>query len=352
MQIYLPILKWKQAERFALKDLKPEQKRNVNPVIQLVEKIRYKINPDGTRVAYLVPKREILKDAFDNINDLFDFSKIYLDPRPLFSLNTNEIVKGMSNAQTSLFGNHIVPVLHIEDFSVRYEEQALAFFAQQGVCLRVFREELDDISFEEIDIQLKKIGLIRNQVDFVIDYKITDEHCLDSLIAKIGTDVKIDEWRSIYFSSGSFRKNLVGLKPGNHDEIRSDWLLWKSLFNKTVKLRPLGFSDYTIQHPIYEPVNSPNTSYSVRYADKEKWIIMKGQARNAKNNADDLQYYAHALMLVNSDSFCGEKCCNGDTYILNLSKNSNQKRGNPATWLKVGINHHISLTLQQIENLH
>lgn len=349
--VYTPILKWKKAEKLALKDLTDVQKKSINPLIQLVSKTSSTTNPDGTKNYFERPEKEILKEALDEMKDLFDFPKVYFDPRPLYPQNNNDLIKKVSQISTSMFGNNIVPVINIENFKDTFDEQTRAFFSQQGICLRVLKDHLHDNFFDEIDLLLQKIGLNRDKVDFLMDYKITDSNCLESIITNIKKDKKIDEWRSLYFSSGAFRKDLVGLKPGNHNQIRADWLLWKALINQISKVRLINYSDYTIQYPIYEPVNNPNTSYSFRYTIKEKWIIMKGQARNAKNNAGDLQYYAHAKTLVENGDFCGEKCCKGDSYVLKISQNPNQAKGNSTTWLQVGINHHMSLTLRQISNL-
>lgn len=347
---YMPILRSKQAEKGALQDLKIEERKKITPLIELLPK--QQLNKADPASPIIIPREQLLKEEIIYIQQKLADIDVFLDSTPLYHLEKN-LVFSILNSSTDLFGSNIIPVIVISDIKTGYfNNQSLDFMNKQGVCLRVSKEELTINFFDEIDQLLKKIPIERTKVDLLIDYGITDPNCFELLLEKLKTDKGISLWRSFYFASGAFRKDLIGLSPGNHDQLRYDWILWQKLFEKMNNIRVIGYSDYTIQHPIYKAINNPNTSFSVRYAQEDKWIIMKGQARNAKNNAGDLQYYAHSKMLVDQQLFLGTDCCKGDEYILNLSKDPNQKRGNPQKWIKVGINHHICLTLRQIAKMY
>lgn len=346
---YIPILLWKQAEKGAIKALKEDEKTKIAPLFQLIPK--FTPSKDNPRELIPIPREAVLNDALEYIHKYLNGFKLFLDSSLLYLSDRNEALSRM-NDSSDLFGNNIIPVLTISDIKeASFDQKVKKFIKEQGICLRVNIDEINNGFLNEIDSVINSIGINRGNVDFLVDCKITNPNSFDSLVNFIKRDGKINEWRSYYIASGAFRENLIGLSPGVHDQARLDWALWNKLHKELINLRDIGFSDYTIQYPIYTPVNTPNTSFSVRYAKEDVWKIMKGQARNARKNAGDLQYYAHSKMLIDLGLFCGENCCNGDQYIFNLSKNSNQSRGNSTTWLRVGVNHHIALTLQQIDKM-
>jgi len=346
---YLPILKFKQAEIGALRDLKSEERQKMTPLIQLVPKFT-RIKESKPPAYELVPKEQVLKKALLTIQKYLSEIKVYVDSSILYESGRNGVLEAISNC-SNLFGNNIVPVLSYLDVKTdSYDENVLKFIAQQGICLRIQEQEIGDGFWQTFDGSLNKLGITREKVDLLLDYQVTDLTREDSVVALINDVSKTNGWRSFYFASGAFPDNLTKLTIGTNKLARNDWKLWKSIIGKTGGVRQPGFSDYTIQSPVYSPpVNNPNTSFSVRYATDEEWIVMRGQARNAKNSSGIKQYYAHALMLQ-SQGLCNEKCCKGDEYISKVSKNP-EGEGNASKWLRVGINHHLAITLKQVDNM-
>jgi len=70
-------------------------------------------------------------------------------------------------------------------------------------------------------------------------------------------------------------------------------------------------------------------------------------------------YLASAAELVKDKRFYGEKFCDGDKYIAERAKHfyayiknpAIKGTGTPETWLKAGINHHLSLVAHQVSIL-
>ncbi len=108
------------------------------------------------------------------------------------------------------------------------------------------------------------------------------------------------------------------------------------------------FGDYTIQHPIYkEPLENCNPSASIRYTYSEHWVIMRGQGLCQKGSPGNAQYLAEAQLLCDMDEFCGKDFSGGDQYIEETSQQP-KSPGTPYTWLRAGINHHITYTTRQV----
>jgi hypothetical protein len=47
------------------------------------------------------------------------------------------------------------------------------------------------------------------------------------------------------------------------------------------------------------------------------------------------------------DEFYGEAFSDGDTYIAEMSRKQ-KDHGSPMTWIRAGLNHHMSLVSRQI----
>jgi hypothetical protein len=345
---YIPILKWKESEIDALRALDEDTRQGITPLFSLVPK-ETKKNGEWVKV----PPKDILNDAIARSQRLFGGIKVYLDPWPLFNSSEKQDVFISMIGCSTLFSNNLVPVVEIEDLEIlNATTELISFFQTQGVCLRV--KSIDkNFTLKNIEKKLKsKFKLNVSKVELLFDSGITKEIFAEKFIELIKNSSNINEWRSLYFSSGNFPKNLISFKAGNKKLEREDWHLWLKITKELSDSRKLGYGDYTIQHPIYIPTpRIPHTSYSVRYALENDWLIMRGQADNAKKNKGNKQYFAHAKILVSDGMFAGEKCCKGCQYIKIVSENINGNLGNPPKWLSVGIGHHITLTLRQLSSL-
>ena len=84
---------------------------------------------------------------------------------------------------------------------------------------------------------------------------------------------------------------------------------------------------------------------------------MKGRALRPsglkkKKSPGFSQYPAQARLLSTQLEFFGKDFSAGDAYIAEKGKDLNTKEtGNPMTWLRAGINHHLTCTADQVSNL-
>ena len=95
-----------------------------------------------------------------------------------------------------------------------------------------------------------------------------------------------------------------------------------------------------------------NPSASIRYALKDKWIIMRGQGLRGEKSKGFAQYPANAQLLSKHKEFFGANFSFGDSYIEEKGRDIKTKEtGTPRTWLRAGINHHLACVIFQISNL-
>lgn len=79
-------------------------------------------------------------------------------------------------------------------------------------------------------------------------------------------------------------------------------------------------------------------------------MIMRGEGVFNDDGPGYAQWPANALLLSERAEFCGANFCYGDGYIAERSLQPD-KTGNPETWLRAGINHHMTFVVRQIANL-
>jgi hypothetical protein len=160
---------------------------------------------------------------------------------------------------------------------------------------------------------------------------------------------ELSEWRTFTIAIGHFPKDLTGFPVGEHLLPRLDWRYWRDQVTSSQGLpRIPSYGDYTIQHPVFgEPPAFPNFSASIRYTTTEDWVIMRGEGVRNVGGPGYAQWPANAVMLCKRAEYCGADFSDGDRYIRERSVLSS-KPGTAETWLRAGINHHLTFVVRQI----
>lgn len=354
---YIPILKWKRAEQGALKALSEKYKKHITPLIQFVMP-KYE---SGDQLNDIVKKfEERLSEIPEKIIDVWGTSPIFVDVSLLFTTPLKTKSLSSISKKGHELGGTFIPVIHIGDHeAIKTAAFSLAKDSGDGLCLRLVCSDFSDIRRlnQPLTDLVSESGLKEKDIDLLVDIKETEKNgdkynkYLD-LSQKISS---ISKWRTFIFATGAFPKDLSECKLDEENLIpRVDWQSWgKYATNNRLQRKP-AFADYTIQHPIYKEVTQffhPTTS--IKYTLKEDWLIMKGQ----KQKFD--KYLASAALLVKDKRFFGEDFSSGDSYISEKAKHFEAYIKNPSikgtgsteTWLRAGINHHLSLVADQISNL-
>lgn len=218
-----------------------------------------------------------------------------------------------------------------------------------GVCVRLSTKDLFRVSIQS-DLQ-KLLQVLRSgpgEVDIMIDLKLINESSTpyDQLLQRLPD---ADSWRTITFLAGSFPKDLSHLRANNTYRIaRLEWIKWFTEEIQEINGRRYGFGDYTVQHPMFsEPPEFPNPSASIRYTAEDYWIVLRGEALRKPGGIGHAQYPAEAQLLVDKPEYSGEGFSYGDRLIMEKTKDESRP-GNPEQWIMIGINHHITYTVCQL----
>ena len=364
---YVPILRWKQAEKFALHRVRSDVKGRMTPIIEITPKS-------------FLPKKRSKAGEDNSVTESLLVAQPALDPGSVLRRQAKEVLRFWGNSPFFLELGHlegaipaingsthaltyfaelgrsyrlkVVPVTAL-DRSAKYKAAVAAAMRTDGngLCLRVGPSELLDEMFpRRVEESLNEIGATAATSDLLLDYGVFNPAAprIADLLSRVP---QLKSWRSLIVAQGAFPKDLQEFKPGTHKIVRSDWKSWNNELRNRGRLRWPSFSDYTIQYGRYvEPVENANPSASIRYTLAEEWLIMRGEGILNEEGPGRAQWNANAILLTERDEFFGEDFSDGDTYIAEMSRKQ-KEHGSAMTWIRAGLNHHMSVVLRQISAL-
>lgn len=358
---YIPVLRWKKAERDALATLDTRVRENITPLFELIMPAPKRDKGDYNKI--LSDSKAVLQanlpSTIEALNkccpmDSTAFVDVHLIDGGLRSATLKQILgDALESSSTTLIPvTHIIPVVSTDaDIATRKVAVDYAVRSDNGLCIRIDRYSLDDENLcQVINTFVAQNKLDISKTDLLIDLGIIDENDDANTVAnQLSKLPSIDSWRTVILSGGAFPKDLSEFEKHSHNQVtRHDWRIWNELRHNTKLPRYPYYSDYAIQHPIfYGQIAGTNTSASVRYADNNQWEVSRGEGLRNKNGAGHQQYPALAQLIIGQNYFKGESFSAGDKYITERAADSS-KTGNPTTWLKAGLNHHLTLTAKQL----
>jgi len=354
---YVPILKWKRAEQNALKVLEGNYKKYITPLLQFVMP---KGKQNEQRQDIIAKFEQQLVKIPERIIEVWGKMPVFIDVSLLFTVP----LKVKSLAAISDLGNNLggvfIPTIHLNDEQpLKDIAYKLAKENKTGLCLRLICPDFIDLEKMNKDISnmLSVSGLNESDIDIIVDIKETDadSNKCSKYIEKSQDILNLTKWRTFSFASGSFPEGLSAFKLDEENLIvRIDWRSWKEYVTGTKLKRKPSFSDYTIQHPIYnEATQFYHPTTSIKYTLENEWLILKGKKHRFE------MYLGSAKLLSKDRRFYGENFSYGDKYILTKARHcdeylKNKKvggTGSTETWITAGINHHLALVANQVSNL-
>jgi hypothetical protein len=338
---YFPVLRWKGAERAALRQLAPGIRNQITPIIEFVPREF----EDKSLPATLGDKAKQIAQNWGWRDVLFvDFSLLG-DGRAAQAVPV--FVQGADQYQLRA---GLVTSLSQSPDLWRAIQTALASDNRE-LCLRVNAYELRRASSQRaIHELLARYARQPSEVHLAIDFQAIRDP-LPSLGTWLGGVPDIDDWRSLTVIAGTFPKDLTHLeKNTQHTLPRSDWLAWRDCATSAAGRIP-SFGDYAIQHGVFEEREGKlfNFSASIRYTSRESWVIMRGEGVQNEDGPGYAQWPAWAQLLCEREEFCGPEFSYGDGYIYTMSRQLT-RTGTAKAWLTAAFNHHLTFVVRQIRN--
>lgn len=345
----VPILRWKRAEWLALRYLGAEERARITPLVEITPR---SITPGKRRPTIEQMLRKNATDMQANWGPAVLFVDLWhLEANPALSNGLHTFVYLSQEARAR--GVTIVPVTGLNR-RANYQLAVASVVATHGMgaCFRLHASDLARPTLErDLEGLLAQGRLDRGEVDLVVDFQYVQGAGPD-WSDRLAVIPKTRDWRTLTLASGAFPLDLTGFRVGQHTLLRSDWQAWRRLVDAPKRVARLpAYGDYTIQHGHYsEAPEHANVSASIRYAADEYWVIMRGEGLRNENGPGYAQYPANAQLLCARPEYYGQSFSYGDRYIFEMSQQA-QQPGSPETWLRAGVNHHLTLASRQIASL-
>lgn len=347
---YVPILRAKQGEFWALSELSSEAREGLTPLIEATyleaegDGQGSGVDPTLIRLVRNL-KRFWGRDAF-----FLDLGLVASDPGLAGGVHPAEFVFGELRSEDL----EPIPVT-----SLRRDEDHQEAVGQvvsedgRGFCARLDTEDFEEIeeSIEALEELMDEIGTRRAEVDLLLDLGEIEARQVGALSLVIqgvlSAIPSIDEWRSLTVASTSFPSVAGFSADTTTPTARSDWSLWRRLVRRDVSRRP-AFADYGVvgaQLPGVGTAQFFQPSPNLRYTTADEYLVLKARHPRYGNE----QFNALCAALVGRSEYAGPDFSAGDRYI-NGCANGTDGPGNAAKWIQAGTNHHLEAVVDQIAN--
>lgn len=348
---YVPILRWKRGERGALKELADTDKQRVTPLIELPPSLFTLEYDAGDQ-----DLRGVLIRATGDIRKTWGTRPAFCDlglmpPRAEATGGDHPVTLVWEYARRQRL--NLIPVTGLRR-SQRYQSAVTRVIGQagSGVCIRLTSEQLDSATFRsDLSGLMASCRVQPGTVDLVIDRRAVNDlsRPIGELLRRLPT---VSEWRTLTVAGGSFPRDLSGFAVGQHRHPRLEWRMWtREVLDAEGVERRVTFADYTTQHAVFaEPPRQANFSASIRYTSTDYWVVMRGEGVFNDDSAGFAQWPANASLLCERQEFCGPRFSAGDSYIASHTV-LGASTGNAESWLRAGVNHHITFVVRQIASL-
>lgn len=330
---YVPLLRWKGAEISAVRDLTSAQRDRLKPLFELVPKSFAKLPVE--RVVALKARELATNWGWDR--------PCFIDPHLLGPSVAAAVYALLDKEEylTATLVTGLQPKLH------PHLLRELKAVKKRGLALRVSVHEFRQAGWRKaLADLLDDLRLQPADIDLIIDFGLLTS-VPDGFEQVVAAVTALGTWRMVVLLAGSFPPDLSKLRK--NDEHILPRLEWQGYVGFVQHGGQAAFGDYTIQHAVFEEREGAgmNFSASIRYTHYDRWLILRGESIQT---AGPEQWPAHAQLLCEKGEFRGKDFSAGDAYIATMAAQQ-QDNGNSKDWLSAGINHHLAVTLDQLNHL-
>lgn len=351
---YIPILKGKNGEFGALAKLAKEVKKQVTPLIDVVRLSHAKKNE--TLEGHLKNTAEKISTSWGTEHT------IYID---LFDIDlTNRTSEGI-HPMAQIFdylsqeGVKSIPSTGLDrDDDYNLEVKKISQVEGRGVCIRILKEDMDFIEdlIAGLDSLMGFLKVDIKDVHLLLDFRAIESVDMDSNLKRALTTInsipKIADYCTVTMAGSGYPQSLKQIGRNTVAKLpRVELTLWKLILSERNKLARIpSFGDYTIVHPdlLDFDFTKMTSGGKIRYTLEKEWLIFKGSS--LKKPPKYKQFHDLSEGVAGHPEFYGQSYSWGDTYISKCAKMITGS-GNLETWVKVGVNHHLTFVGEQISNV-
>jgi hypothetical protein len=341
--LYMPILKARQGEQFALRNVPALHMTHILPVVELLP-----LPTKSIKSATELKRLYLEKTATWMTKARFTTHRIAIDTAAYFDPT-------QSARDTLISVRHYLAQRSIQAIPVIYPSMVLInpqTIAEQEFPAIVLRLSTGYYAPDDVaKLVATAKALLPKGAEL---HLLLDAH---AVYGKDGASVTTDATRfvaaaakargvtTITFAGGSFPPNLGGIQQGVQNYIeRVEWKTWKALIAEFTTLR---FGDYAVTHPQLLGDIDPgkmNVSAQIRYARHDDWWLLKAKGVRTKGSGGMGQYNLLCQLLVRSKDYADKDFSYGDANYLSHTV-TGASTGSFMTWRRDATSHHLARTV-------
>lgn len=347
--MYTPILRCRQSEILAVRELSSEARNYCVPLLDLPAPSK-KADQESAE-AYTTRNIGRLKNALEGFNRvLIDSSEL----DPAFRLGAGKHPLTEASKGAALSGTVPIPVtgLHRDAGHLKAAVRVRNELSKGAFCVRL---DLTDISTSTATCKALVSLLSQNSIAttdtiLLLDLQSVlgqDASPLAAIVNRFLTHAQKLTWGGIIVAGYGIPDKLgeaVSVREQGYVP-RTEQAIYR-LVSDAIPLPNMWFGDYTTLSPthveldwrVLSKVMSPKATYTL----DESWFVIRGGPFSSHAGGRE-QYYDIAAEIVALEEFSGPDFSFGDHYIQERADRT-PGPGSPSSWIKACVNHHITLT--------
>ena len=336
---YVPILKAKEGELIALRQLATELKPGIKPLIEL--------QPRDTEEKLRRTVRRIEQSWPADVPIFIDIDQDYLRSQTLQAVENLRFVYQALASDGFVF-TPVTGLARPTAFNGLVSD-VLRDLAHDGLCIRLTSVDLSELASFDTNIHncVHGSSLKHSEIDLLLDYAAFLPSHLGTIVTSAVTAFNavsnINIYRSLIFTATAFPPNVSAAPYTVYRFPRSEYQAWNTLIaNPKLKRKPI-FGDYTTIHPVLPDIDFKygiRVAPKIKYASEAEWLFLRWDA------SDFSRFRDVCSILAGLPEYSGGNYSWGDGRILQCSTGAGNT-GNPREWVSIGVNHHLTLVAQQ-----
>jgi hypothetical protein len=324
---YVPILKTKEGERWAIRHLDAITKSRLTPLLEIHE---HKTLSHAQQAAAI---------CHELVTDWGTAHPFFLDTCWLhdghghpgiitatFQSARNESLQAIPVVRTD-YSQHVLARIR----SVNEEDG-------RGYLLRIHTTDLN--TPQNILSIVSTIGIPRQQVHLMLDYR---NHPMN-LLVDLPRIPNINDWLTLTTASGAFPHSLSAYALHTWHQIpRVDWTSWNQAVTSLSLPRRPTYGDYAVRDYARSP-SGGRASVALRYTADNYWLARIGPRIGGGGSAN-MKVVCQSL--IQRNEYSGQTFSAGDAAI-HATAQPGTGPGNAGQWISWGMNHHLVFVVQQL----
>ncbi len=344
---YYPILKAKQGEIQALRELKQTTKPCVRPILQVPPPTMSR--PQRGEPSVLVPNTSTsVRTCINRLKNISDL-ECFVDPTPgqLSDELLVEVVELMGKLPSKPW-----PLLELEGSDRYLDLYRFLIGEPEGYCLRLTGDESVNATVaNSIQRALRHYKLAIPQGVLLLDMGdvslpvVNTNIYASNAIKMFGLTSKLPFQEQV-LASGAFPASFPATAPSWAvlPYSRRDAELWQKVRSRAA----VSYGDFGISNPSTAPMPSYSGSPKARYTHDTEFKVIKGEAVGPHPLTMLAQYHRISKILTASGLYSGPSFSWGDAHITDCCDPASLSNGNLTTWVAVNTNHHIEFVVNQL----